>query len=127
MRRGRLRTKAVGSRPFRLFAPMLISTLLLVAGQSTLHADEFRTPAISAVHVEWRAVLDQLRSEITTRPAVASDFTFLGRRRLPAFDPRSMPGLLPLQAVTSQIFTGIARSPVPVLLPFDTAQFLGTR
>jgi len=33
-----------------------------------LPADEFRTPSISAVRVEWRAVLDQLRSEIN-RPA----------------------------------------------------------
>ena len=101
--------------------------MLLVAGTSTLIADEFRTPAISAVHVEWRAALDQLRSEINSQPAVASAFTFLGRRRLPAFDPRSMPALVQLNAVTSQIFTGIARSPVPVLLPFDTAAFLDTR
>ena len=35
-----------------------------------------------------------------------------------------MPALLQLNAVTSQIFTGIGRSPVPVLLPFDTAAFL---
>jgi hypothetical protein len=32
-----------------------------------------------------------------------------------------------LNAVTSQIFTGIARSPVPVLLPFDTPAFLDAR
>jgi hypothetical protein len=32
-----------------------------------------------------------------------------------------------LNAVTSQIFTGIGRSPVPVLLPFDTAAFLDAR
>ena len=121
MRRGRLRTKAVGSRPFRLFAPMLISTLLLVAGQSTLHADEFRTPAISAVHVEWRAVLDQLRSEISAAPSV---FTFSSQRRVPASDPRSTPALMQLNAVTSKIFEGIDQSPIPVLLPFDTAAFL---
>ena len=35
-----------------------------------------------------------------------------------------MPALVQLNAVTSQIFTGIGRSPVPVLLPFDTAAFL---
>ena len=102
-------------------------SLLLVAGTSILIAGEFRTPAISAVHVEWRAALDQLRSEINTQPSVASAFTFLGRRRLPAFDPRSMPALVQLNAVTSQIFTGIGRSPVPVLLPFDTAVFLDAR
>ena len=65
-----------------------------------------------------------MRSEINTQPAVASAFTFSGQRRLPAFDPRSTPALVQLNAVTSQIFTGIGRSPVPVLLPFDTAAFL---
>ena len=44
-------------------------------------ADEFRTPSISAVRVEWRAALDQFRAEINTQPAVASDFTFSGQRR----------------------------------------------
>jgi hypothetical protein len=101
--------------------------LLLAAGTSSLIADEFRTPAISAARVEWRAALDQLRSEINAQPTVASALTFLGRRRLAASDPRSMPALLQLNAVTSQIFTGIGRSPVPVLLPFDTAAFLDAR
>jgi murein DD-endopeptidase MepM/ murein hydrolase activator NlpD len=101
--------------------------LLVVAGTSTLTADEFRMPAISAVRVEWRAALDQLRSEVNAQPAVASAFTFLGRRRLAALDSRSMPALVQLNAVTSQIFTGIGRSPVPVLLPFDTAAFLDAR
>lgn len=87
-------------------------------------ADEFRTPAVSAVRIEWRAALDQLRSEINTRPAIASHFTFAGQRRLPAYDPRTMPALLQLNAVTSPIFTGISRSRIPVLLPFDTAAFL---
>ena len=76
------------------------------------------------MRVEWHAALDQLRSEIGTQPAVVPSFTFSGRRRLPAFDPRSMPALVQLNAVTSQIFAGIGRSPVPVLLPFDTAAFL---
>ena len=98
--------------------------ILLIAGTAHLAADEFRTPAISAVRVEWRAARDQLRTEIGTRPAALPSFTFFSRRRLPAFDPRSVPALVQLNAVTSQIFAGIARSPVPVLLPFDTAAFL---
>jgi Peptidase family M23 len=117
-----LGTKAVG-----FGTRLLAASLLLAAGTPVLMADEFRTPAISAVRVEWRAALDQLRSEIATQPAIVSDFTFLGRRRLPAFDPRATPALVQLNAVTSQIFTGIARSPVPVLLPFDTAAFLDAR
>ena len=79
------------------------------------------------MRVEWRAVLDQLRSEINTQPAIASAFTFSGQRRVPASDPRSTPALVQLNAVTSPIFTGIGRSPVPVLLPFDTAAFLDAR
>jgi murein DD-endopeptidase MepM/ murein hydrolase activator NlpD len=97
---------------------------LLLATTALLTADEFRTVAISTTRVEWRAVLDQLRSEINARPAVAAAFTFSGQRRLPAFDPRATPALVQLNAVTSRIFTGIGRSPVPVMLPFDTAAFL---
>jgi len=127
MRWGRLRTQAVYRPLFRLGAPTLTSLLLLVASQSVLRADDFKTPAVSAVHVEWRAVLDQLRSEISATPSVASAFTFSGQRRVPASDPRSTPALMQLNAVTSKIFAGIDRSPVPVLLPFDTAAFLDAR
>jgi murein DD-endopeptidase MepM/ murein hydrolase activator NlpD len=127
MRWGRLRTQAVYRPLFRLGAPTLTSLLLLVASQSVLCADDFKTPAVSAVHVEWRAVLDQLRSEISAAPSVASAFTFSGQRRVPASDPRSTPALMQLNAVTSKIFASIDRSPVPVLLPFDTAAFLDAR
>ena len=115
-------TKAV-----RFVTRWLASFVLLLAGTAVAVADEFRTPAVSAVRVEWRAALDQLRTEINTRPAVAPAFTFSGQRRLPAFDPRTMPALVQLNAVTSPIFTGIGRSRVPVLLPFDTAAFLDAR
>ena len=115
---------ALGTKAVRFVALLLASFPLLPAGSATLAADEFKTPAISAVHVEWRAALDQLRAEINTQPPIASAFSFTRRYRLPAFDPRSTPALVQLNAVTSQIFTGIGRSPVPVLLPFDTAAFL---
>jgi hypothetical protein len=108
-------------------AGLSVSWLLFCAGTDRLSADEFRTSAVSAVRVEWRAAVDQLRSEIGTQPAVAAGFVFSGRRRFPAYDPRSTPALVQLNAVTSQIFTGIGRSPVPVLLPFDTAAFLDAR
>ncbi|MGY3527743.1 M23 family peptidase [Bradyrhizobium sp. USDA 4452] len=91
------------------------------------HADEFRTPSISAMRVEWRSVLDQLRQEITSRPAIAASFTFAGQRRVPASDPRAMPALVQLNAVTSPLFPGIGRSPIPVLLPFDAADYLDAR
>jgi len=87
-------------------------------------AEVFRTPSISVIRVDWGAAREQLRSEIGTEPAVASRFTFAGQRRVPAWDPRSTPALVQLNAITSPVFTGIGRSPIPVLLPFDTAAYL---
>jgi hypothetical protein len=104
-----------------------LALLLLIAGTGALAADEFRSAVFSAVRVDWRAALDQLRAEIGTQPSVAPAFTFVGRHRLAAFDPRSMPAFVQLNATTSQIFTGIGRSAVPVLLPFDSAAYLDAR
>ena len=117
----------MGTKAVRFVTRLLATFALLIAGTAAVSADEFRTPSVSAVRVEWRAVLDQFRSEISAQPAVAPAFTFSGQRRLPAFDPRSTPALVQLNAVTSQFFIGIGRSPVPVLLPFDTASFLDAR
>src|SRR6202020_308250 len=100
---------------------------LFVTGVNALAADEFRSPAISAVRVDWRAALDQLRAEIGTEPSVAPAFTFARRYRLAASDPRSLPAFVQLNATTSQIFTGIGRSTIPVLLPIDTAAYLEAR
>jgi hypothetical protein len=100
---------------------------LLGAGAIPLAAEEFRSPVVSVARVDWRAALDQLRVEIGTQPSVVPAFTFVGRHRLAASDPRSMPALVQLNATTSQIFNGIGRSTVPVLLPFDTAAYLEAR
>ena len=108
----------------RYLACLQLAACLLGGAAGPLAADEFRTPAISVARVDWRAALDQLRTEIGTQPAVVPAFTFVGRPRLGAPDPRSMPALVQLNATTSQIFTGIGRSPVPVLLPFDAAAYL---
>src|SRR5215813_13688965 len=100
---------------------------MLLAGAPSFAAEEFLTPPVSVARVEWRAVLDQVRAEIGAVPSVASDFTFSVQRRVTASDPRSMPALVQLNAVTSPIFTGIGRSPVPVLLPFDAASYIEAR
>ena len=104
-----------------------LALLLLGAGASPLAADEFRNPTISVARVDWRAALDQLRAEVGTQPSVVPAFTFVGRHRLAASDPRAMPALVQLNATTSQIFTGIGRSPIPVLLPLDPAAYLEAR
>ena len=117
----------LSGRAVAIVRHLLAVCLFLAAGSPAVHADEFRTPPISVIHVDWRAALDQLRAEINTAPDIAADFTFTGQRRLPSYDPRTMPALIQLNAATSPIFTGIGRSPVPVLLPFDTASFLVAR
>jgi murein DD-endopeptidase MepM/ murein hydrolase activator NlpD len=114
-------TARVVGRVFRLLAA------LLPASVAPLSAEEFQTPSVSTIRVEWRAVLDQFRSELDAAPIAASSFTFAGQRRFGSSDPRTMPALVQLNGVTSQIFTGIGRSPVPVLLPFDTASFFDAR
>jgi hypothetical protein len=60
------------------------------------------------------------------QPTIASHFTFASQHRVSGSDPRSRP-VVQLNAVTSPIFPGIGRSPVPVLLPFDTASYLEAR
>ncbi|MBR0801592.1 M23 family peptidase [Bradyrhizobium jicamae] len=99
----------------------------LLSPLSGAFADEFRTPSISAMRVDWRAVLDQLRQDIGARPAIAANFTFASQRRVPGSDSRATPALVQLNAATSPIFPGIARSPIPVLLPFDAAAWLDAR
>jgi hypothetical protein len=117
----------LGGKAVRFVSRLLTALILLTVGAAAATAEDFRTPAISVVRVDWRAALDQLRSEISAAPAAASNFTFSRGRRVPRFDPRSMPALVQLNGVTSPIFTGITRSSVPVLLPFDTTAFLGAR
>src|SRR5579871_3894258 len=108
----------------RFISRLWIACSLFAAGTAGLVADEFRTAAVSMIRADWRGAVDELRSEIGTTPSVIPAFTFANRRRLPGSDPRSTPALVQLNAVTSQIFTGIGRSAVPVLLPFDTAAYL---
>jgi murein DD-endopeptidase MepM/ murein hydrolase activator NlpD len=117
----------LGKQVDRLVGRLLAAFLLQVAGSTLVCAEEFHTPSITAVRVEWRAALDQLRTEIGGQPEIASNFAFTTQRRVPASDPRAMPALVQLNAATSQVFNGIGRSPIPVLLPFDAAAWLGAR
>lgn len=117
----------VGSGASRFGRRVQLALVLLVAGCNTLAADEFRSPAVSVARADWRAAHDQLRSEISNVPSVVPAFTFASRHRLAASDPRALPAFVQLNATTSQIFTGISRSTVPVLLPFDAAAFLEAR
>lgn len=106
----------------------LAAIITLAAASTGRAADGFATPAVTVNRADWRAALDQLRSELNAAPEVAADFALSARRRsLPADDARRRPALVQLNGVTSAIFTGIGRSPVPVLLPLDTTAYLGAR
>ncbi len=118
----------MGRKAFRFVSSLLSSLLaslsLLAISGSPLSAEEFHSPSLSALHIDWRAALDQMRSEINAHPSIAGDFVFTQRRSVSRFDPRAWPALVQLNAISSQFFTGIARSTIPVLLPFDTAAYL---
>jgi hypothetical protein len=116
----------VGRKAVRYVACTLASFALFKAGTACA-VDEFHTPAISVVHVEWRTALDELRAEIGASPAVADDFTFSTQRHFRTTDPRAMPAFVQLNALTASVFPGIGRSPVPVLLPFDVSGWIEAR
>jgi hypothetical protein len=90
-------------------------------------ATEFTTPGIHFVRADWRAATDQLASEIGMRPEAAGFINFSSGRRAARFNMRRNPALLQLNALTAPFFPGIARSAVPVLLPFDVAAHLADR
>ncbi|WP_322518199.1 M23 family peptidase [Rhodopseudomonas palustris] len=100
---------------------LLIAAL---AAATPARADDFRTPTVTTLRTDWSAALSQLRSELGGRPAVAAEFIFSGRRGLRAYDPRRIPALVRLNAISARFFPGIGRSAVPVLLPFDVAALL---
>ncbi|MDN5002037.1 M23 family peptidase [Bradyrhizobium sp. GCM10027634] len=114
--------ETVVGKSFRFVSLLLASLSLLTA--TPVAADEIRSPSLTALRVDWRAALDQLRTEINSRPQIAGNFIFVPRRSVPRYDPRATPALVQLNAVSSQFFSGIARSSVPVLLPFDAAAYL---
>ncbi len=122
-----MRLTVRGSSPLQLMRRAVAAWLLLATTTGGATADNFKTPGISDVRVEWRTVLDQFKSEIEARPDIAHRFTFNALRHLPPSDPRTIPALMQLNAVTLPLFARINQSPVPVLLPFDAGKYLSER
>jgi hypothetical protein len=89
-----------------------IAGLALAAGIASAVAQEMHSPRLSPVHVEWDAVAAELKA--TDAAEVVE----------PAATPQMM---AKLNRATGERFANIAASPVPVLLPFDTAAFLRDR
>lgn len=111
----------------RFVRSLLAALASILAGSVAVSADDFRTPEISLVHVDWRAARNQLRSELAAAPALAGDFSFAPQQRVGSLDPHAVPAWVALNAATNPVFAGVDRSSVPVLLPFDTAGFLLAR
>ncbi|SEP21604.1 Peptidase family M23 [Rhodopseudomonas pseudopalustris] len=104
--------------------PLLLMFGFAAAALPAAVADEFRTPTVTTLRVDWRAALNQFRSELNAYPVVAAEFSFSGRRGLSPSDPRQIPALIRLNAIAARFFPGIGQSAVPVLLPFDAAALL---
>lgn len=81
-------------------------------------APEMKNPTVASVNVDWSAARAELAAfDHLTRPEDAAGTA-----------ARAAPDALTrLNAATEKIFSGIAASAVPVLLPFDTAAFLDDR
>lgn len=109
----------------RLLALLPLASMLLPAPPA--QADDFVTPVVSFSRVDWRAAIDQIRSETATRPDAAASLTFSRTRRHRPSDQRRAPVLMQLNAITASLFPRIDQSAVPVLLPFDTPAYLADR
>jgi hypothetical protein len=86
-----------------------IAGLALVAGVAAAAAQDMKSPRIAPTHVDWDAVAVELDALDVPKPVVVPDL------------------MANLNRATGERFANIAASPVPVLLPFDTATFLRDR
>jgi len=107
-------------------AALLAALIVCTASQSArAQSSEFRTPAISVMQPDWPAAAIQLKAEIESQPAASGSFSFMGPRPRPRqAAAKRITAISQINAVTSPIFPGIETSPVPVLLPFDSALYL---
>ena len=86
-----------------------LAGLALAASIVAAAAQEMKSPRISSTQVDWDAVALELTSIDSRQPA-----------DLPT-------AMADLNRATGERFANIAASPIPVLLPFDTAAFLRDR
>ena len=86
-----------------------IAGLALAAGVVAAAAQDMKSPRINPTHVDWDAVAVELDALDVPKPVVVPEL------------------MAKLNRATGERFANIAASPVPVLLPFDTAAFLRDR
>jgi hypothetical protein len=86
-----------------------LAGLALAAGMLAAAAQEMKGPRITPTHVDWDAVAADLGALEPGKSAAVPEL------------------MAKLNRTTGERFANIATSPVPVLLPFDTATFLRDR
>src|SRR5262249_38693939 len=86
-----------------------IAGLALAAGVVAAAAHDMTSPRISPTRVDWDVVAVELDALDVPKPVVVPEL------------------MAKLNRATGERFANIAASPVPVLLPFDTAAFLRDR
>src|SRR5262249_41884938 len=86
-----------------------IAGLALAVGIAAAAAQDMKSPRIAPTHVDWDAVAVELDALDLPKPVVVPEV------------------MAKLNRATGERFANIAASPVPVLLPFDTAAFLRDR
>ncbi len=87
-----------------------LASLALAVGVAAAAAQDMKSPRIAPTRVDWDAVAVELGALDPAKPAVV------------------VPDVMAkLNRATGERFANIAASPVPVLLPFDTAAFLRER
>src|SRR5262245_33153969 len=86
-----------------------IAGLALAAGVMTAAAQDMKSPRIAPTDVDWDAAAVELDALDVPKPVVVPEV------------------MAKLNRATSERFANIAASPVPVLLPFDTAAFVRDR
>jgi murein DD-endopeptidase MepM/ murein hydrolase activator NlpD len=91
---------------FQICAAALVTLVMTVA---CAFAEEMRPPRLTYIHSDWSVVAADLRAYQTAEPAEQAS------------------AIARLNRATGDLFPDIAASPVPVLLPFDTAAFLKDR
>ena len=108
----------VAVRGNALKSSLLAAALLILSG-SISAGREMQPPRLSSAQVEWAEAVAALADIDILRVAA------LGSSRRTARASRTLPPVVGrLNAIMSSRFSGVAISPVPVLLPFDTGALM---
>src|ERR1019366_10440003 len=97
---------------------------MLAATMIAASAQEMQPPRLAHIHPDWNAVATDLGAIVppTVSPSQAQPAPPLSDASAPVAQ-----SIADLNRATGELFPNIAASPVPVLLPFDTAGFLNDR